>query len=94
MRLSLLKIWSVSRDCLLSMRKHENRSEFACYVRNFTKRTFPLTVPFGTMDKEPKLSASLLEAIKAQSRARYCASIEEAASPKQEMAERANGHKG
>jgi hypothetical protein len=78
-------------ELLLSMRKHDNRSEFACYVRNLTKRPFPLTVPFGTMEKEPTLSASALEAIKAQNRARYCASAD---SPKQETAERTNGHYG
>jgi hypothetical protein len=84
-------------ELLLSMRKHDNRSEFACYVRNLTKRPIPLTVPFGTMEKEPTLSASALEAIKAQSRSRYCGSIAENSetdSPKQEMNERTNGHRG
>jgi hypothetical protein len=84
-------------ELLLSMRKYDNRSEFACYVRNLTKRPIPLTVPFGTMEKEPTLSTSALEAIKAQSRARYCGSIAESSetdSPKQEMNERTNGHRG
>ena len=84
-------------ELLLGMRKYDNRSEFACYVRNLTTRPLPLTVPFGTMEKEPTLSPSLLEAIKAQSRARYCGSIAESPgtdSPKQEMDERTNGHRG
>ena len=78
-------------ELLLGMRKYDNRSEFACFVRNLTKRPIPLIVPFGTMEKEPTLSTSALEAIKAQSRARYCASTD---SPKQEMTERRDGHKG
>jgi hypothetical protein len=79
------------QELLLSMRKYENRSEFACYVRNLTKRPLPLTVPFGAMEKEPTLSASALEAIKAQSRARYCTSTD---SPKLEMTDRTNGDHG
>jgi hypothetical protein len=62
-------------DSLLSMRKYDNRSEFACFVRNLTPRPIPLTVPFGAMEKEPTLTASAREAIIAQNRARYCASI-------------------
>ena len=84
-------------ELLLGMRKYDNRSEFACYVRNLTKRPLPLTVPFGTMEKEPTLSASALEAIKAQSRARYCGSIADSSgtdSPKQKMNEQTNGHGG
>jgi Type IV secretion-system coupling protein DNA-binding domain len=78
-------------DVLLNMRKYDNRSEFACFVRNLTTRPIPLTVPFGTMEKEPTLSTSVLEAIKAQNRARYCASTD---SPKQAMTEPTNGHHG
>ena len=48
-------------ELLLSMRKYEqNHSDFACFVRNLTPHPIPVTVPFGTMEKEPTLTASAL----------------------------------
>jgi Type IV secretion-system coupling protein DNA-binding domain len=80
-------------EMLLNMRKYDNRSEFACYVRNLTPHPIPLTVPFGTMEKEPTLRASALESIKAQNRARYCASLAEHTETKP-LPKGTNGHEG
>ena len=62
-------------ELLRSMKKYNSRSEFACFVRNFTPHPIPLTVPFGTMEKEPALSAGALNAILAQNRSRYCGTL-------------------
>ena len=80
-------------DLLLSMKKYDTYSEFACYVRNFTPSPVPLTVPFGVMEKEPTLSASALEAILAQNRARYCATLTKHTET-EPLPKGANGHQG
>jgi hypothetical protein len=63
-------------EVLLSMRKDNTRSDFACFVRNLTERPIPLSVPLGAMEREPTLTAQALEAIKAQNRTRYCATTD------------------
>jgi hypothetical protein len=60
-------------ELLLSMRKYNTHSDFACFVRNLTERPIPLSVPLGAMEREPTLTPQALEAIKAHNRARYCA---------------------
>jgi hypothetical protein len=60
-------------EVLLSMRKYNTHSDFACFVRNLTERPIPLSVPLGAMEREPTLTPQALEAIKAQNRERYCA---------------------
>jgi hypothetical protein len=80
-------------ELLLSMRKYDSHSEFACFVRNLTPHPIPLTVPFGAMEKEPTLSASALEAILAQNRARYCASTANRTETGP-LQKGTNGHKG
>jgi hypothetical protein len=60
-------------EVLLSMRKYNTHSDFACFVRNLTERPIPLSVPLGAMEREPTLTSQALEAIKETNRARYCA---------------------
>ena len=58
------------------MRKYNTHSGFACFVRNLTERPIPLSVPLGAMGREPALTPQGVEAIKAQNRARYCATTD------------------
>jgi hypothetical protein len=71
-------------EFLLSMRKHDKETQFACFVRNLTERPIPLSIPFGTMERQPKLSSEALLALKAQNRARYSIVADETAA--------SNGH--
>jgi hypothetical protein len=73
-------------ELLLSMRKYNTHSDFACFVRNLTERPIPLSVPLGAMEREPTLTSSALEAIKAHNRARYCATTDN--TPLPEVAQR------
>jgi hypothetical protein len=58
-------------EYLLSMRKHDSETQFACFVRNLIERPIPLSIPFGTMERQPKLSPQALQALRLQNRARY-----------------------
>jgi hypothetical protein len=71
-------------EYLLSMRKQVSETQFACFVRNLTERPIPLTIPFGTMEGQPKLSAQAIQALRAQNRSRYSVVADESVAP--------NGH--
>src|SRR4051812_32482638 len=46
------------REYLQGMNKHEDRTEFAWFERNHTPAPIRLTVPYGTMESKPRLSAA------------------------------------
>ena len=56
-------------------RKH---TEFACYIKNVTglKRAIPLRVPFGEIDRQPKMTAGKRASLIEQNRRRYGATDE------------------
>jgi hypothetical protein len=56
---------------LQSMRKHRDRTEFACFVRNHTPQPIRLTVPLGEMERRPKLTAVQHAALIERNRQRY-----------------------
>jgi hypothetical protein len=58
---------------LQSMRKRQDRSEFACFVRNVTARPLRLSVPFGQMEGRPKLENDEYAELIERNRARYAA---------------------
>jgi hypothetical protein len=60
-----------SPEFLQSMRKRQDHTEFACYVRNFTPQSIRLTVPFGEMEQRPKLPDVLYEALIERNRHKY-----------------------
>jgi Type IV secretion-system coupling protein DNA-binding domain len=72
-------------EFLLSMRKHDSETQFACFVRNLTERPIPLSIPFGTMEGQPKLSAQAIQTLRAQNRQRYSVVADEAAVPTVEV---------
>src|SRR5213078_3450264 len=45
-------------EFLQSMRKSARHTQFACFVRNHTEHPIALTVPFGTMEQQPKITAA------------------------------------
>src|SRR5437764_2672247 len=63
-------------EFLLSMRKRQDRTEFACFVRNHTERPVALTVPFGRMENRPKLTDEEHQELLERNRVRYSASGE------------------
>jgi hypothetical protein len=60
-------------EFLQNMRKGRDSTQFACFVRNHTRRPIALTVPFGQMEKQEKLTSLQLQQVLAQNRRRYSA---------------------
>jgi hypothetical protein len=59
------------QEFLQGMRKHRDRTEFACYVRNHTPQPIRLTVPLGEMERRPKLTTVQYAALIERNRQRY-----------------------
>src|SRR4051812_39413457 len=58
-------------EFLQGMRKRRDHTEFACFVRNHTTHPIRLTVPFGEMERRPKLSTDEHAVLIELNRARY-----------------------
>jgi hypothetical protein len=58
-------------EFLQNMRKAKGYTQFACYVRNHTRRPIALTVPLRQMEKQEKLTSAQLEQVLAENRRRY-----------------------
>jgi hypothetical protein len=58
-------------EFLQSMRKGRDCTQFACFVRNHTRQPIPLTVQFGLMEREEKLTGEELERLLDENRRRY-----------------------
>lgn len=41
-------------EFIRSMRKHADRSEFACHLRNLTPNAIRVSIPFGTLENSPR----------------------------------------
>ena len=63
-------------EFLQNMRKGKGYTQFACFVRNHTRRPISLTVPFGQMEKQEKLTSEQLEQVLTENRRRYGATGE------------------
>jgi hypothetical protein len=61
-------------EFLQGMRKHHDRTEFACFVRNHTPQPIRLSVPLGEMERRPKLTSAQYAAIIEHNRQRYSTS--------------------
>lgn len=59
-----------SSEFLMRLRKRETATEFACHVRGVTPTAVKLSVPFGVVEREPRMSdaayARLLARVRAQ----------------------------
>jgi hypothetical protein len=63
-------------EFLQSVRKHADHTEFACNVRNHTPTPISLSIPFGSMERQPRISAEAAAYLLEHNRARYCAGVE------------------
>lgn len=70
---TLAKEMRCEPELLLAMRKRERHTEFACHVKNVTEQPLKITVPFGAMEREPRLSAAAYERLRELNRAKHCA---------------------
>ena len=43
-------------EFLMGMQKRKDETEFACYVRNFTRSAVKLAIPLGSAEREPRLT--------------------------------------
>jgi type IV secretory pathway VirB4 component len=75
-------------EFLQNMRKARDSTQFACFVRNQTRQPVCLTVAFGQMEKQQKLTTDELENVLAENRRRYSAAGERISLP-----ERAEGNR-
>jgi hypothetical protein len=54
-----------------SMKKRSHSTEFACHVRNYTTNALRLEIPFGSLEKAPRMTAEQHAAVIARNRERY-----------------------
>jgi type IV secretory pathway VirB4 component len=73
-------------EFLQNMRKGRESTQFACFVRNQTSQPICLTVAFGQMEKQQKLTTDKLEEVLEENRRRFAAGGERRSLP-----ERAEG---
>jgi hypothetical protein len=66
---------------LTSRKKQAKRTQFACYVRNLTDQAISISVPFGTLEAEPRMSDEAYGRVIARNRQRLAPPIEEARDP-------------
>jgi hypothetical protein len=60
-------------DFITGMAKHSKSTEFACYVRNYTVNGVRLEIPFGTLERAPKMTSAEQAQLVARNRERYAA---------------------
>lgn len=65
---------------ILEQRKGAKETHFACYIRNATATALSLTIPFGTMEREPSMSDEAYRRLLDANRARVAA-LEEGPAP-------------
>ncbi len=62
---------------LQRMQKSRERTEFACFVRNFTPKAVQVSVPLGYVEKLPRLPLERVDRLIVANRAKYGAPVEE-----------------
>ena len=70
-----------TNDFLMAMRKRENATEFACYIRNATPAAVKLSIPLGSAEGEPTMSEAAYETLLARSRAMVAEPLATTAAP-------------
>jgi hypothetical protein len=58
-------------DFLTNLQKSERSTQFAAYIRNKTARAVRIDVPFGALEKEPRMTDAEHVALIARNKARY-----------------------
>ena len=67
---------------LQGIRKREDETEFACWIRNILPHPLTLSVPLGAVERQETLSSEQYEALIAKNRRRYCKRVENALTPR------------
>jgi hypothetical protein len=84
-------------EFIMSMKSHDrSHAEWAAYVANLTDRAVKISVPFGAIEKLPRMDMAMHSALRAANMARYGASSTAPRSPPprhEETHERAGGQK-
>lgn len=65
---------------LLSQRKSQDHTRFACYVKNYTKHALSISIPLGFIESEPQISEQDYDFLIEINRLQYC---EEPLSPEE-----------
>jgi hypothetical protein len=65
----------IDPEFLQKMRKSRERTEFACFVRNFTPQAVQVSVPLGYLERQPRLEAESVATLIDTNRSLYCAPI-------------------
>ena len=60
------------KEDILAVRKREENTEFACWIKNTTQEPVILQVPFGLLEKEPILSEAAYTQLIESNRSKYC----------------------
>jgi hypothetical protein len=60
-------------DFITGMTKHARSTEFACYVRNYTTNAVRLEIPFGALERAPRMTAAEQTELVARNRDHFAA---------------------
>lgn len=66
-----------SPETITAMRKFDDHAEFAISVKNVTGGTMRLRVPFGTMERMPRMSDADFSQLRDLQRERYCVPVDD-----------------
>jgi len=56
---------------LLGMKKEKEQTEFACYVKNYTKKALAVSIPLGFVENQPSITATQYESLLERNRELY-----------------------
>lgn len=65
----------IDAEFLQKMRKSRERTEFACFVRNFTPQAVQVSVPLGYLEAQPRLEDESVTRLIDSNRLLYCAPV-------------------
>lgn len=68
-------------DFIRAQRKRKGETSFACYVRNVTPHALGITVPLGSVEQLPTMTAEEQEQLRTANRKRYCVPLAEVPEP-------------
>jgi hypothetical protein len=64
-----------SADFIESMKRRQNRTEFAAWLKNHTPQAIRLSVPLGFVEQQPLLDEEAYEHLIERNRTRYCGTL-------------------
>ena len=70
---SLAREMNCAPEFIRAQRKTSSGTQFACYVRNYTGTAVSLSIPFGTIEHQPRMSKAAHAILLGQNRRRVSA---------------------